>query len=114
MYPKPPLITNCTPQMVVDTLFADRTVNLDAQFLLPLSQTAPPSDNPPQTVDSFADIRHINDPLVVQKRVSVYAALQALGVNAWTNDPMAALAATPEQGFADEPMEGTTVLSQAQ
>ncbi|MEO8433927.1 MAG: DUF6603 domain-containing protein [Pyrinomonadaceae bacterium] len=113
MYPKAPVITNCTPQMVIDDLFADRTVNSN-QYMLPLSQTAPPSNNPPQAVDSFADISHINDSAVMQRRSAIFAALQSLGINAWTNDPLVAMAATPGKSFADEPMEGSTVINQAQ
>lgn len=111
MYPKPPVITSCTPEMVIDDLFEDRTINVDDQFMLPLSQTQTAAANTPLDVDSFADISLINDQAIYQRRSNVFATLSALGINAWSNDQLNAIAAGPGKAFADEPMEGSTVLS---
>jgi len=105
MSPKGPAVTNCTPQMVIDQVFADRTVNADDEYRLPLSQTQQPSSTTPVAADSFADIAHVNDAEVVQNRTALFTALQELGINGWTNDALPAMAATPGGDFADEPLE---------
>jgi hypothetical protein len=97
---------NCTPEMVIAEVFEDRVVNPDDAYLLPLSQQATPAGTPPQPADSFADIAHVEDPDVVAARSDLFTALQLLAVNAWTNDPLEAMAATPGLDFADEPLEG--------
>lgn len=111
MYPKEPVLTNCTPQMVIDDLFEDRTINPEDQYMLPLSQTQELYDNSPQKAETFADIASIADSSVAERRSAVLRALSAIGVNDWINDPLTSMAATPGMAFADEPMEGSTVLS---
>ena len=100
---------NCTPEMNIETVFADRVVNADETFGLPLSEIEQPSDNKPQVVDSFVDIAGVNDPLLSEKRGALFLALQTLGVNGWTNDPLPRMAENPGRDFADEPMEGSPV-----
>jgi hypothetical protein len=105
------VITNCTPEMVIYQIFDDRTVNSGDEYQLPLSQTMQPSANAPAAADSFADIAGVNEPAMVASRNALFAALQNLGINAWTNDPLPLMAANPGYNFADEPMEGSPVSS---
>jgi hypothetical protein len=110
--PKAPVITNCTPPMVIDTVFDDRTVNPTNEYQLPLSQTQQPSQNVPVQADSFVDIAHINDsPGAAAQRALLFQALQGLGVNGWTNGDLTDMAASPGKEFADEPLEGAPVLA---
>ena len=109
MAPRAPVIANCTPEMVVDQIFDDRTVNKDDQNRLPLSQTAQPSTAVPAPADSFTDMAHVNDPATVEKRGALFAALQGLDINGWTNAPLPQMAAAPGGAFADEPLEGAPV-----
>jgi hypothetical protein len=111
MFPNPPVVTNCTPEMVIDEVFADRTVNADDEYRLPLSSSQPPGNNVPQPAHSFADIATVNNADVVQNRAALFAALQGLGVNGWTNEPLPQMAAHPGADFADEPMEGAPVAN---
>ena len=91
---------------MIDTLFADRYVNLTDAYQLPLSQTLAATGAPPADVDSFQELTQVNTTAVVTKRSALFAALQSLGVNGWTNDPLPQMAATPGLDFADEPLEG--------
>jgi hypothetical protein len=109
MNPKPPVVHNCTPEMVINQIFADRIVNASDEYWLLLSPTQPPSGNTPRPADSFVDIAAVNSPPVVRKRNALFAALLGLGVNAWTNEPLPHMAATPGRAFADEPMAGSVV-----
>jgi hypothetical protein len=92
--------------MVINTVFADRTVNADNALQLSLSQTAPTSPLVPTSADSFPDIATINDEAVAEKRGKLFAALQRLDVNAWTNEALPRMAEYPGRAFADEPLEG--------
>jgi hypothetical protein len=103
-------INNCTPQMVIRDVFADRVINPDDERRLSVSQAQQPYDNPARKADSFADIAAINGDKVVNSRQAVFSALQKMGINGWTNNPMTATAASPGGAFADEPMEGSPVL----
>jgi hypothetical protein len=103
--------TNCTPQMVIRDVFADRTINPDDTNRLSVSQAEQPVNNPAQKADSFPNIAAINSDQVAGSRKSVFAALERMGINAWTDNPMTATAASPGRAFADEPMEGSPVLA---
>jgi hypothetical protein len=109
--PKPPTITNCTPEMVIDEVFDDRTVNPTDVYRLPLSQTLQPSSVVAQAADSFPDIARVNDQTVAAARDNLFAALQGLGVNSWTNNRLPKMAETPGLAFADEPLEGSPVTT---
>lgn len=111
MNPKPPVVNNCTPEMVIDEIFSDRVVNALDEYRLPLSQTAQPSANTPQEADSFADIINVNSPGVAQNRGALFNALMSMGLSPSTNDALPAMAATPGQDFADEPMEGSPIAT---
>jgi hypothetical protein len=111
MYPKPTVITNCTPEMVIDEVFADRVVNAGDEYRLPLSPAQQPNNHVPQSAASFADIAAVNEAAMIQNRNALFAALRELGVNGWTNDPLPQMAARPGQDFADEPMEGSPVAN---
>ncbi len=109
MSPEAPAL-ECSPEMEIQTVFGDSPVNPDDEYRLPVSQTEQPADNVPQDdVSSFTDIKTINDEAVVAKRGQLFAALQTLGVNGWTNEALPQMAADPSQCFADEPMEGSPV-----
>lgn len=108
MSPATPAL-NGSPSMVIDDIFRDRIVNAGDTFRLPLSETQLPDGNSPMVADSFADIRGTNDLARIQKRGDLFLALQALGLNGWTNDPLTMMAADPGKDFADEPMEGGPV-----
>jgi hypothetical protein len=95
--------------MNIEDVFADRVVNADDTFRLPLSETQAPIINTPQVVDSFVDIARVNDDALAGKRGALFAALQTLGINGWTNEPLPQMAAHPGLDFADEPMEGSPV-----
>jgi hypothetical protein len=99
-------ITNCTPQMVIATVFGDIPVNPSDENRLPLSQTRRPSGTSPKPADSFVDIANVNSETVSTNRADLFVALQALGVNGWTNNPLPQMAANPGRAFADEPLEG--------
>jgi hypothetical protein len=101
---------SCTPEMTIDEVFAERVVNADETFRLPLAEAEQPSGNEPQVVDSFVDIAGINDPPVIEKRGALFLALQTLGVNGWTNEQLPLMAQNPGRAFADEPMEGSVSL----
>jgi hypothetical protein len=104
-------ISNCTPQMVIRDVFADRTINPENANRLSVSQSDQPINNPAQKADSFPSIAAINGVQIAASRKSVFAALERMGINAWTNNPMTATAASPGRAFADEPMEGSPVPS---
>jgi hypothetical protein len=109
MTPSAPVITNCTPEMVIDQIFEDMVVNPNDQYRLPLSQTGQPAGTPPAPADSFADIANVNSSPAADNRLALFVALQALGVNGWTNQPLPEMAASPGLDFADEPLEGAPV-----
>jgi hypothetical protein len=111
MAPLPPDDPNCTPQMVIDQVFADRTVNSADQYGLPISAAQTPCPTPPVVADSFDQIAHVNDPDTAGQRAALFDALTVLGISGWTNDPLPQMAATPGQDFADEPLEGTPVCA---
>lgn len=111
MSPVKPEDLSHTPDMVIDEVFEDRTVNPDDQYRLPLSRTAQTYDHPPEIADSFADIASVNDDGISQKRAGVFTALQGLKINGWTNASMEKMAATPGLDFADEPLEGTVCVA---
>lgn len=111
MNPKPPVINNCTPEMVIDVIFSDRVVNATDEYRLPLSQTAQPPAPSPQMAQTFTDIMNINTPTVSQTRGALFAALENMGLSPSTNDALPQMAATPGQDFADEPLEGSPVAT---
>jgi hypothetical protein len=113
MSPAAPVVTNCTPEMLIDEIFPGLTVNSGNEYTMPLSQTAQPLANQPQAANSFADIANVNDAAVVAERNAVFASLQSLGVYAWTNDPLPLMAANPGKDFADAPMEGSAAPTQS-
>jgi hypothetical protein len=110
MSPHQPPVTNCTPQMNIASIFKDRTVNpAGTEHELPLSQTQRPAANAPRAADSFADIAQVNAAPVAASRNAVFVALRGLGVNAWTNEALPLMAASPGRDFADEPLEGSVL-----
>jgi hypothetical protein len=113
LQPLAPVIGGCTPQMVIDTVFADRTVNPGDQYALPVSAAQVPCPATPAAADSFAQIAQVNDPATAAERSALFDALTLLGVSGWTNDPLPLMAAAPGQDFADEPLEGTPVCASA-
>jgi hypothetical protein len=114
MAPVQPAVTNCTPQMVIDKVFADRVVNPDDTDRLPISPAQGPVGVPPRPADSFVDIAHVDDdPGPAAARATLFAALAELGLNGWTNDRLPCMAADPGSDFADEPMEGSTMAAAA-
>lgn len=113
MQPLAPVIAGCTPEMVIDTVFADRTVNPGDQYALPLSAAQLPCPATPAAADSFAQIAQVNDPATAAQRADLFGALTLLGISGWTNDPLPLMEASPGQDFADEPMEGTPVCASA-
>ena len=78
---------------------------------LPLSQTESPVDQAPRPANTYAALAHVADDAVVRRRTAVFAALQALGVEPWTNEPLARMAAAPGEAFADEPLEAATAAA---
>ncbi|MBV9280187.1 MAG: hypothetical protein JOZ41_08920 [Chloroflexi bacterium] len=122
MSPRERPVTNCTPQMGIDQVFADRTVNRDDGYRLPLSQAQQPPGTAPVAADSFKEIAHVNDKDLAHvddkkgpqsRRTALFVALQNLGVNGWTNEALPKMAETPGRAFADEPMEGAPVAGPA-
>jgi hypothetical protein len=114
MAPVQPAVTNCTPQMVIDEVFADRVVNPDDTDRLSVSPAQGPAGVPPRPADSFADIAHVNDdPGPAAARAALFAALAELDVNGWSNELLPRMAADPGSDFADEPMEGSTMAAAA-
>jgi hypothetical protein len=109
MNPVHPASTNCTPEMVIDEIFKDRTVNAGDKYRMPLSQSQWPVDYAPQPVESFVDIKIVDDSTTVAQRNAVFLALQNLGVNGWTNERLPLMADKPGEDFADETMEGSPV-----
>jgi hypothetical protein len=111
MNPIHPAITNCTPEMVIDKIFQDRTVNPHDEYRLPLSQSLQPVEYAPHSANSFNDIQSVDDPTTVDQRNAVFVALQNLGMNGWTNQRLPLMALKPGEDFPDEPMEGSPVQS---
>ncbi len=111
MFPNPPT-ANYSPEVVIDHLFEDRIVNPNNEDRLSISQQSETSGpDAPTPGDTFAAIRNIDSTSVHSNRNQVFAALQTLGVNGWTNDDLAQMAASPGKAFADEPMTGSTVVA---
>jgi hypothetical protein len=107
MFPTSPDLV-CTPEMIIDEVFADRVVNALDTFRLPISVNAPPQPGaPPQLANSFADIAQVNAAAVAGNRSALFSALQTFGISGWTNDPLPLMAAAPGKDFADEPLEGS-------
>jgi hypothetical protein len=111
MNPIHPAITNCTPEMVIDKIFHDRTVNPHDEYRLPLSQLLQPPEYAPHSANSFIDIQSIDSSTTVDQRNTVFVALQNLGMNGWTNQRLPLMALKPGKDFPDEPMEGSPVQS---
>jgi hypothetical protein len=109
MSPKPRVPANCTPAMVIEETFADRVINPDDMYGLALSQGAKPLDVRPRRARTLDEIARVNDDAVAARRGALFTALQKLGVNGWTNDPLPKMARDPGGAFADEPMEGAPV-----
>jgi len=109
MHPNAPDHQNCTPDIEIDKVFEDRTVNPKDAYRLSVFQGQPPYDNEPKTAATFADIAHINDEAVKEKRAGIFTALQGLNINGWTDNPLTEMAQAPGQDFSDEPMEGSPV-----
>lgn len=109
MTPKAPVLNNCTPEMVITTVFGDLVINPDDEKHLPLSQAAVPVKLIPAVADSFQDIANINSDPLVKQRTDVFTELMSMGVNGWVNDPLPEMARSPGKAFADEPLAGSPV-----
>ncbi len=96
-----------TPVMDIETVFEPMTINPQDESWLPLSPTQQPTGQPPQEANSFADIAQANTSTTVANRNALFQALQDLGINGWTNNPLPEMAASPGADFSDEPMEGS-------
>lgn len=110
-HPKPPAITNCTPEVNVDAVFADRIVNADEAYRLPLSPADQPCPDVPRRADTFSALAAVNDQPAATARAALFQALRELGINGWTDDPLPRMAATPGLDFADEPLQGQPVCT---
>jgi len=97
--------SQCTPEMVITTVFEDRQVASGSISIAPSDQ---PVGTPPIEADSFADIARIATDPALSARTDLFAALASIGVTAWTDDPLTAIAASPGDAFADEPLELVT------
>jgi hypothetical protein len=107
MSPAPRVLTNGTPEMVIDQVFQDRSVyQPQDEYGLPLSQRQSPAANVPVEGNTFADLVGIAS---LPARDALFAALGEMGINGWTNDPLDRMAKDPGREFADEPLEGTPV-----
>jgi hypothetical protein len=105
--PQLDLPTAATPEMKIATVFAEQNVN-EVTELLPIGPADQPVGVAPSVVStSFEDIEGIETAAVAGRRDLLFAALSELGVDAWQNDPMEKMAASPGDSFADEPMEGS-------
>lgn len=113
MYPKPRVVTNCTPQMTIADIFTGRVINPGDEYHLPIQRGRQPYDQAPHAAETFTDIALIDSESIAEKRTAVFTALQRLGANGWTNEPLPRMAANPGNAFADEPMEGATVTAQS-
>lgn len=103
--PKQALPATCTPEMRIDVVFVDRVVNADTEKL-PIAPGDQPVGTPPVSAHSFAHIAQTASDDVRSKRSALFGALGGLGVNAWYDEPLTAMAASPGDSFADEPLEG--------
>lgn len=97
--------SQCTPEMVIATVFQDRQV---ASGSISIAPSDAPVGTPPTAADSFADIAQIATDPALSARTDLFAALASIGVTAWTNGPLTLIAASPGDAFADEPLEPVT------
>lgn len=110
MHPLPPAVVNCTPQMEISVVFADRTIFDDAdEWWLPISQKTVPVANNSVVAAAFLKIAQVNSSAVADSRTRLVAALTRFGVAGLTNGPLIKMAADPGSDFADEPREGSVV-----
>jgi hypothetical protein len=101
---KQDLPAECTPEMKIATVFADQTRSTG---VLPIAPSDEPVGASPVTSDTtFGDLGSIDLDPALAARAALFTALAELGVAAWYDDPLTAMAASPGDSFADEPMEG--------
>ena len=81
-------------------------MNPDRPYGLSISASAATPPAPTRAPGAFADIAAVNDG-AAQRRAELFATLQAVGVDPWTNEPLPRMAAQPGDDFADEPMEAS-------
>jgi hypothetical protein len=108
--PRQPAIDNCTPEMQIDAVFADRIVNADEPYGLSISADRLPVGAAPVQAGSFTDIGQIAQDPAAAARGDLYAALQLIGAGPGANEPLDKLAGDPGASFADEPLEGSPMV----
>ena len=111
MHPVAPQITNCTPQMKIADVFAERTVYApEDEWGLPISRKTTAVENKSRAAQSFRSITNISSPEVVDKRDGLLKALNSFGFQGLTSGKMTRMASDPGSDFADEPREGSPVM----
>jgi hypothetical protein len=108
MYPLAPKLTNCTPQMKIADVFADRTIYAAAdEWWLPISRKTAATENNSRAAASFLNISKMNTPEVAGKRDGLLKALNRFGFEGLSSGTMNKMANDPGSDFADEPREGS-------
>jgi hypothetical protein len=112
--PKAPPLNNRTPDLSIDQIFADRTVNPTDQWRLAIAPDRPATGAAPQRVNSaFADLASLADPAVAKRRSAILGALTAMGLGAFRDAVPAKTAADPGHALADAPLEGSAASAAA-
>jgi hypothetical protein len=107
LHPVPPTVPNCTPQMKVAVVFADRTVyDADDEWWLPISRKTAPAPNLSKATATFESIAKVASAEVAGRRAGLLQALKRFGLEGLTDGPLSKMAADPGSDFADEPREG--------
>jgi hypothetical protein len=108
MHPVAPRVANCTPQMTIADVFADRTIFApEDEWWLPISRKTVAVANNSRAAASFLSIAGVNTAEVTGKRDGLLKALNRFGFEGLTSGTMDRMAADPGSDFADEPREGS-------
>src|SRR5579871_151775 len=108
--PLPPTLENCTPQMVIEEVFANRTIfEAGEQWFLPISRDTKPVANNSKEGATFVAIAGINTSEVTARRAGLLGALRQFGFEGFRDSAMDRMAKDPGADFADEPREGTPI-----
>ncbi len=110
MHPVAPNVTNCTPQMKIADVFADRTIYVpEDEWWLPISRKTAAAENNSRAAASFRNIATVNTPEVAGRRDGLLRALNSFGFQGLSSGTLDKMAADPGSDFPDEPREGSPV-----